>query len=292
MVENVAVVTSGKGSIVCPAARPALVFLSTPGGLDLPIYAERGQTIRISGPDRNPWSWTIDGNDLNTKLSEWISANEPTLIGGNRTALNDSIAAFVCREPDSPISPLLMLTLFSRRSDETAFRRLWNSLASNPETAKMTALVGRADIPGGVAPTPGKLVTAAFRSLHHGVDTIRPADAKATLLFFWEENHSEKRRSAIDSIRALAKEFPDSASRIIADIGFDADSISWKSPLAKDSLENVARFWVPAGIADSRIMALRVESTPFFIVFSPDGNQKYRGSDPAEALSAFRLLMK
>lgn len=291
-VENVAVVTSGKGTIVCPAARPTIVFLSASGGLELPIYAERGQTIHISGPDRNPWSWTIGGNDLNTALSEWISANEPVLIGGNRTTLNDSIAAFVYRNPDSPISPLLLLTMFSRRNDESTFRRLWNNVAQNPQTAKISALVGRADIPGGNAPTPGKLITAAFRSLHNGVDTIRPANAKATLLFFWEDNRSDKRNAAIDSIRALSKEFPDSASRIIADIAFDADSISWKSPLAKDSLSKVARFWVPAGIADSRIIALRVERTPFFIVFSPDGNQKYRGSDPAEALSAFRQLMK
>ena len=72
----------------------------------------------------------------------------------------------------------------------------------------------------------------------------------------------------MDSIRKLAAEYPDSTTRVIADICLETDSIAWKSPLRSDSIKAVIRGWVPAGLAD--------------------GNQRYRGSDPAEALSSFR----
>lgn len=291
-VENVAFVSAGKGSVTCPSVRPTVVFISTPGGLDLPVYAERGETIRISGPDNNPWSWTIRGNDLDEAFSEWVSINEPSLIGGSRQAINDSIAAYVSRNPDSSLSPFLLLTLFSRRDNETSFRRLWNSVANTREAIRLAEIIGRSDIPDGVARTPGKLQSAVFRSLYNGVDTIRPADAKATLLYFWSLDKKEKRTIAIDSLRNLSTEFPDSSARIIADIGLEPDSISWKSPLVKDSISGVLRLWIPAGLADSRVMDLNVPRVPFFIVFSPDGNQKYRGDDAAEAISSFRDLMK
>ena len=62
--------------------------------------------------------------------------------------------------------------------------------------------------------------------------------------------------------------------------------------MKKDSLTKVNRLWAPAGMADTRLMQLEVRQAPFFIVFSNDGNQRYRGADISAAFKEFRSLMK
>lgn len=290
-IENVAVVTAGKGSLRCPTVNPALLFLYTGNGIPLTVYAGRGDRIKVTGEGRDPWSWTVDGNDVNVSLSAWRNANAATLAKNIPDSTNRAVARYVTANPESEISPLLLLTAYSRNDDETGFRRLWQSLRGDALTAPWTRLAARADIPDGHAATPGRLRSIVLRSLANGIDTIRPDSAAATFLFFWNSGY-DRRGQTIDSIRALAKEFPDSASRMIADVCLDPDSLSWRAPLRRDSLSGVARMWVPAGLADTRLMRLGVTRSPFFIVFSRDGHQRYRGDDSGEALKTFREICR
>ena len=289
VLENVAVITNGKGELKCPTRNPMLIYLYPATGQVEPIvlYAERGDEIKITGTSTDPATWTIEGNDIDRMLSEWRNANADILKKADPAETNKAVAQYVSENPQSPLSPFLLLTVFSRRDDETLFRRLWQSLSGDALDETWSRLAARADIPSGSVATPGRLKSLALRSLANGIDTVRPDSVKAALLFFWN-NGLNDRRQRFDSIKALAKEFPDSASRLIADICLDPDSLGWKSPLRSDSLKDVARLWVPAGLADRRIIALGVPRTPFFIVFSPDGHQRYRGDDTSEAFSIFR----
>lgn len=289
--ENVAVIAKGKGELKCPTRNPMLIYLYPATGKVDPIvlYAERGDEIKISGNSPDPSTWAIDGNDMARMLSAWRAANTATLKKNTPADTNKAVAQYVSGNPSSPLSPFLLLTVFSRRDDETLFRRLWYSLDAEALGKNWSRLAARADIPSGSVATPGRLKSMALRSLANGIDTIRPDSADATLLFFWNNGMAD-RRLRFDSIKALAKEFPDSSSRIIADVCLDPDSLGWRAPLRSDSLERVARLWAPAGLADRRLMALGVPRTPFFIVFSHDGHQRYRGDDISEAFSAFRKL--
>ena len=290
--ENVAVITKGKGELKCPMRNPMLIYLYPGTGQIDPIvlYAERGDDIKITGSSPDPATWTIEGNEIDRMLSEWRTANASILKKADPADTNKAVAQYVGENPQSPLSPLLLLTVFSRRHDETLFRRLWQSLSGDALDHTWSRIAARADIPSGSVTTPGRLKSMAVRSLSNGIDTIRPDSVKGALLFFWN-NGLNDRRQRFDSIKALAKEFPDSSSRLIADICLDPDSLSWRSPLRSDSLKDVARLWIPAGLADRRIMALGVPRTPFFIVISPDGHQRYRGDDTSEAFSAFRTTI-
>lgn len=291
-VETVAVVDKGKGSLECRTVNPAVVFLTTSGkGLPIVIYAEKGDKIKITGTERDPYKWTVEGNDINKELSAWRNDNAAALNHDIVREINKGVANYVTAHKSSQLSPLLLLTYFNRSNDETLFRRLWQGLEGEALDAPWAKMISRSDIPAGTVKTPGRLVSATFRSLQNGVDTLRPESAKATLLYFWN-NGLSKRKEKFDSLRNLAKEFPDSSKRMIADVCLDHDSLSWRSALRYDSLENVARLWAPAGMADSKVMRLGVTSSPFFIVLSHDGNQRYRGKDSKEAFETFRKLIR
>lgn len=292
VVETAAVVDKGKGYLECRTVNPAVVYLTPSGkGLPIVIYAEKGDKIKIKGTERDPYKWIVEGNDINKELSEWRNANASALNHNITREINRGVADYVNAHKSSQLSPLLLLTYFDRNADETQFRRLWQGLEGDALDAPWAKMISRSDIPAGVVKTPGRLVSATFRSLQNGVDTLRPDSVKATLLYFWN-NGLSKRKEKFDSIRKLAKEFPDSSKRLIADVCLDQDSLSWRSALRYDSLKNVARLWAPAGMADSKVMRLGVTSSPFFIVISHDGNQRYRGKDSKEAFETFRSLLR
>lgn len=288
-VETVATLIEGKGELRTPMINPSLMLLLGRGNVPTVIYAERGEQIDITGKDVNPALWTISGNQINEDLSLWRNAHATTLLSGTPEEINEAVTDYVRENPDNPVSPILLLTAFSRSVDEIEFVDLWYSLGEKADKIKWMQMLGRSDMVNAAIRRPGKLISMALRSLANGVDTITPANADATILFFWN-NSMDRRRELIDSLKNLANEFPDSASRIIADISVDADSISWRSPLRHDSVKNIARFWIPAGLADRRLISLQVGRLPFFMVVAPNGIQTYRGDDPTKAFEAFRAL--
>lgn len=292
IIERVAVVNKGKGELESPFVNPAIIYIypSSAQSRPLAIYAEKGDEITVTGDSSNPYSWIIGGNEVNEELSAWRNANAAELETADNEKMNSLVSKFVSANPESEISPFLLLTSYSRADNETQFRRLWNSLGPGADASSWSGMAARADMIQKDARTPGRLISIALRSLQNGIDTIRPDSTRATMLFFWQ-NSFGKRKEWFDSIRALSREFPDSSSRVIADVCLEPDSLSWRSALRQDSLKKVARLWVPAGQADARLMNLDVPRVPFFIVFSPDGHQKYRGSETAEAFATFRSLM-
>ena len=289
MIESVATIMGGKGELRLPTVNPALFYLYAGGNLPVTVYAEKGDQVAVSGSDNNPFHWTVGGNGINEDLSLWRNAHASTLFSGTPSEINEAVADYVESNPDSPASAILLLTSYFRGENETQFLDLWYALGEKADKETWLRMVGRADMLNGAPRHPGHLKSVVFRSLANGLDTIRPSDAGATILFFWN-NGMDHRTEMIDSLKQLAKEYPDSAKRIIADISLDPDSISWRSPLRKDSVKDIARFWVPAGLADRNLINLQVNRLPFFMVVARNGIQTYRGSDPAKAMEAFRKL--
>ncbi|MDE7108965.1 MAG: DUF4369 domain-containing protein [Muribaculaceae bacterium] len=289
--ESAVAINAGKGDFKGPTINPVLVYLYTgPKAYPLMIYAERGEDIKVTGNDATPARWMVEGNDINKDWSQWRNKNAEAIISADPAKINKAVAEYVVANRENPLSALLLLTTYSRIDDETGFRRLWRDLQGKAADPVWASLAGRADQPARSVATPGRVVSVAFRSMQNGVDTLRPDSVKGTLLFFWN-NSSSERKAQTDSIKALAKEFSDSSARIIADVCLDPDSVTWRSSIRTDSLKKVARLWAPAGLADSRVMLLGVPRTPFFIVLSPDGHQRFRGSDLDSAFSSFRSLL-
>ena len=289
VIEAVATIMDGKGELRSPTSNPTLLYLYAGGNVPTVVYVERHDEIEISGKESNAALWTIGGNRINEDLTLWRNAHATTLLSGTPKEINEAVADYVEENRDNPVSAILLLTAFSRSDDERQFLDLWYGLGEKAEKERWMKIVGRSDMLHSAIRHPGKLLSMAPRSLANGIDTIRPSAVAGTILFFWN-NGMDSRKELMDSLKVLAKEYPDSSVRIIADISVDADSVSWRSPLRNDSVKNIARFWIPAGLADPRLMSLQVTKTPFFMVVTPDGYQSYRGDNVDDAMKAFRSL--
>lgn len=263
--ETAVMVQAGKGKAELPAVDPAVVSL-TAAGNTIYFYVERGDKITLTGESADIFSWNISGNSITDDWSRWTRENASALSSRDAKKINAAVEKYVGKNPSNPLSALLLLYEFNRREDNPLFLRLWKMLKGEAAKEKWITLSGRSDL---YTNRPVEEVdvkkkhTLVVKSIDNGADTIVSGEVPVVLLF-WRNSDSE-RREMIDSLRALRKAHPDSASFIIADICFDPDSISWASPLGRDSLKHTIRGWNPVAEADSAVRALGVERTPMIV---------------------------
>ncbi len=266
-IETGVMVQGGRGKMTLPVANPAVVALSA-GGNVIYFYVERGNNVKIKGGSADIFSWEIGGNSINEDWSKWRRANAGAIGGGNAEKINKAVADYVKKNPENPLSALLLLYEYDRKEDNEGFLSLWKSLKGEAAKEKWITISGRTDLYANSPLTPPDLKrkhTIILKSLVNGADTIITGKVPVAILFW--RNSDNDRTKMIDSLKALRKAHPDSASFIIADVCFDPDSISWASPLGRDSLEHTIRAWNPMAEADSVIRSLGVEKTPALITF-------------------------
>ncbi|MBD5204246.1 MAG: DUF4369 domain-containing protein [Bacteroidales bacterium] len=297
IMESVCALHQGKGKVKLPAILPAVVYILSPSGKPvMAFYAERGDRLKITSDSPDPLSWRIKGNKISEEWSGWRLENTDVLKSRDAKRINKAVAAYVKANSDSPLSTLLLLTVFDRGSDTSGFVSLLSLLKGEAAKESLFSLVARADLPEGRASvmTGGKSAgkgadkfsTFKARTVN-GPDTLRPG--RPTLLFFWHSGQHD-RKAGINIIRRLSRESKDSTDFLLADFCLDPDSISWRQPLKGDSLSHTIRAWLPKGEADSAIINLGVNSSPSFIVADSKGRITYRGHNPAEAEIEFKKI--
>lgn len=294
IMETVASVQGGKAKAECATINPTVVYVIDHSQRPvIAFYAERGDNIKIESAEEDPLSWKITGNTLSERWSEWRIANIEALRSRMPDRINKAVADYVTKNPEEKLSMVLMLTSYDRAADPAGYERLWKSLKEKALDTELLELIGRSDQAELDLIPHEKLTPLTLRTVNGsgGVDTIDPAKAEATMILFWHSSENS-RRTAIDSLRRLVREFPDSSSRLIADICLDLDSTAWRIPLMSDSLRHTVRGWIPRGEADLAVSRLGVRATPMFIVTDSKGTQRYSGSDAGKASAEFRRLMK
>ena len=301
LVQTVAAVQEGKYLLEGATDGPTLLYLYQ-GNARLPIlfYVNGGDRLKITGENLDPATWVVTGNNISERIAEWRAVSGEAFhhsdqsSGGRQgnDAVNKEVAEYVASNPEDPVSTLLLLTFYDRSRDEKGFRELWESLDGEAGDPAWLRLVGRSDVTSRKLNHEGALRSIVMRAFPSGVDTIMTDSVDAVMLYFWDQNTVQGGAGNFNAIKTLKEEFSDSSKRIIADVFVEADSVMWRSQLRRDTLENVARLWVPAGIADRQLMKLGVTATPFYIVFQRGGEQAYRGNQPDSALNVFRRLMK
>ena len=275
-IETGVMVQQGKAKAILPLAEESVVGISAAGSV-IYVYVERGQKITLEGESAELYSWKTGGNDINRHWSEWRIENKEALASGQSDLVNVAVEKYVKKNPENPLSALLLLYDYNRRDDNNGFLRLWKSLKGEAAMEKWITISGRSDIYRGKPlsdPDRSKRHTLILKTLANGVDTIVTGKVPVVLLFW--RNTDKERSAMIDSLRTLRKEHPDSESFIIADICFEPDSINWVVPLGRDSLKHTVRAWIPFAEADSLVQALGVEHTPYILSFDtiPAKNKK------------------
>lgn len=289
-VQAVASVRDGKCELKGITKLPTLVYITNRTSLlPLVIYAERNNKIEISGDNKEPLQWSVNGNEINEELTVWRNRNKDILDTCIPDSVNGAVALFVEENSGSVISTILMFCYFNRKENEKKYEELMGLLKGEARNPEWLRILGRSDQMYHSYSYPARLENMVMRSTKKGGDTLIIDKKNPVMVLFWQNGYSD-RKTIIDSIKALEKEFPDSA-RIIADVCLDIDSVGWRSAMRKDSLsEKMKRFWAPAGLNETTIQKLKVNAIPYYIVFNKEGIQSYRGTDLSDAIKEYRSL--
>ena len=287
-IQAVASVREGKCELKGITKLPTLVYVTTRKSVfPLVMYVERGQKFDITGDNREPLDWKVDGNSINEQLSEWRLQNKDLFVKNNADSINLAVKNFVEENTSNPVSTILMLCYFNREEDERDYNEIMASLSEDARNPDLLRMIGRADQLYHSYSFPARLDNMIMKSVNKKGDTLRIDNKNPVFLVFWQTGY-DKRNELIDSLKVMEKEFPDSA-RIIADICVDVDSTSWRSTMRKDSLyKEMKRFWAPMGMNDATVMKFKVAKLPYYIVFDKYGNQSYRGNEISEAMEDYR----
>lgn len=299
-IEQTASVQEGVASLGFITRLPTLVYISDASSPSnsIVVYANRGDKLKITGEGKDMWTWSVKGNKLSERWSEW--RNGAASVKSDRKALEKSISDYVEKNPSDELSALLMITEWDRRENPEGFLKLWNAIDKDVRTQDLNEMAGSSDLFGvqftvkadgslSLSNDP-KLKSVVFRSLDNGVDTLRFNKVNASILYFFTENNSD-RKEALDTLKSLSKAYPDSLKRIICDISVDTDSMAWRGSIRRDSLKGAVRAWLPYGLSDENMVKLGVYRIPWIIVKDKSGAVKYAGTDLKEAASEFRKEM-
>ena len=276
---------------------PTLVYItdaSNPSN-SIMVYVERGDRIKIAGEGHDMASWTVKGNKLSERWSEWRKAAYNNKKDAK--AFKKSIGDYVNKNPKDELSTLLLLMEWNRREDPEGFVKLWNVVDKGARPQQLIEMCGASDMLGVEFTTTAdgnleyakdaKIKTIVVRSRDNGTDTLkfnRPA-----ILFFYAENNNVRRETA-DSLKYLSEAYPDSAKRIIADIFMDSDSLTWINSIRRDSIKGAVRAWQPRSIIEDDMVGMGVVRFPWFIVKDKSAKEVYAGPDLKDATAAFRKI--
>ncbi|MDE5849978.1 MAG: hypothetical protein K2H38_07540 [Muribaculaceae bacterium] len=294
-IEHTASIQEGVATADCITRLPTLIYISDAShpGNSMIIYAERGDRIKVSGEGNDMGAWTVTGNKLSERWSEWRKTAYPKK--GDSKAFEKCIEEYVKENPKDELSAILLLTEWNRRENPEGFVRLWNMVSKGARGQQLIEMCGATDLLGVQFTTTAdgnleyakdaKMKHLLLRSRDNGLDTLK--FNKASILYFYVENNSE-RREVVDSLKVLTKAYSDSAKRIMADIYMDSDSMTWVNAIRRDSLKGVVRAWQPRGTAEGDMVKMGVTRLPWFIVKDKAGKEIYAGDDLKKAMAEFR----
>lgn len=287
--ETVIPVQKGKGEVICYTRNPTIVYVMHNSNVpEAAFYAERGDKVKITGSDIDPYSWSIGGNKINEQWSEWRLKNKEALMGRDAKKINLAVTEYVNSNPDKPLAAILLLVYYDRRNDEAGFRKLWKKLKGDALSQEWAQLVAPTDLPEGMPMERQKVEEMILHTAGSGADTLT-FGKKPLMLFFWRTDDSDRDEN-MTKLRQLRKDIPDSAKNRITDISFEMDSIYWRNSLSRDSLQGVMRAWVPTGETDSVVIRLDIPRTPYVLVYDRKGAEVYRGNDVSKAAGIFKKI--
>ncbi|MDE7347662.1 MAG: hypothetical protein K2N48_13100 [Muribaculaceae bacterium] len=294
-IEHTASIQEGKATAECITRLPTLIYVSDASqpGNSMIIYAERGDRIKVSGDGKEMGEWTVVGNKVSERWSEWRKKTYPKK--SDSKAFEKSIEEYVTSNPKDELSAILLLTEWNRRENPDGFVRLWNMVDKGVRSQQLIEMCGVTDLLGVEFTTNAdgnleysknpKVKSLTLRSRDNGTDTLK--FNKASILYFYGENNVA-RREAVDSMKVLVKDYPDSLKRVVADIYMDSDSMTWINAIRRDSLKGTVRAWQPRGLAEGDMVKMGVTRLPWFIVKDKTAGETYSGDDLKKAIAAFR----
>lgn len=276
--ETVPLDASGKFSLKALTRYPTVLWIlsANQGTLLMPVYAERGEELTIEGKYSEPRKWKVEGNKVMEQYCQWAQQNINALMSDSPSKLNEAIAAYVKKNPDSLTAAFILLTHYNIAGHEDEFNTLSASLKiDDEELSQMRRACMAPDIKSpAAADIPASL---SLTSLKDSLTDIPLKGKGSTLLYFWREAPEKEYREL------LGKSIARTGGAAVC-VFMDIDTIRWHQMLHSDTILNAAtNVWAPGGEVNRALRPLHVPTSPYIIVTDDNGKVTYRGQDTEAA---------
>lgn len=253
-----------KGTIT----EPAVVEMFTRDGTLLGRFvAQPGDEIKATY--RTPFDFDISGNELSAQLAQFLSS----LSGGDSKKLMDEISKYISKNPENPVSGLLLNYYFDAKGYPQEAVLLCRLLMSRGNHAFFTDAL-TASVSGWNANEPRNWVAIEMLSSRDSMELLDIPEHGNLLIYF-----AEISRGADTLARQL--DIPAHASLTVVHTA--TDTANWY--MYRDKFPRRTRFfWAPAATAAPGLEPYSIPTLPWYIVVDSLRNIIYRGSEPDSAL--------
>lgn len=248
--------------------------------------AQNGDDISIMGKLERLDDLKVSGNEVTDEWMEFREANASLYQTQPNRALDQAIEKYVLANPKRISATAILLFDHGALMGDDHKLALLERIA--PE-ARPERFIASAEW---LQEYYSRHTARAAHTLNlcgtSGDFEVLVVDRQRTLLYFWNNDHSETSRTRRREVIAAIKRMRATDGKVqVADILLDADSTRWAMTCRRDSA-SWAHYWVPGGVMDAALKDFRIPSAPYFLATDSLGRITYRGNDVNAAIKALR----
>ncbi len=250
-------------------------------------YVLNGQELTLRLDRSNPWNIEASGNEMATAWADFLRANADS---AGTAGANDLIADYICNNPSSIISTLLLVSEFNAGADPAGADSLMQLIDPSARPAVLTEgfnyLLQRM-----VQETASRpLVPFPYLDRKDSLRMLRTSDSRYTLLAI-DNNRCGRDDSIVPALRRLSDRRHRNQCLGIVEFSLDQDTLEWKRSTRRDTA-TWTQAWAAGGFAGRGIAPLAVPSVPFFIVCDSAGTQLLRTTSITLAADSLSKLLQ
>lgn len=243
------------------------------------LYAENGDNIKVHISGRPLAISAIEGNDVNLRLSKWLTANADILKSKDSSRINKAIAAYAGANHDDIVSSMLVVSLYDAQNDPVGALQLLENLSPQARPGHIVEGLSMGLQRVAAPQATGKVKTIEYLSYADSMASFKPATAKRSLLVFT----GEVRHRADTLLTGLRTAKNEGAN--VVEFTLSTDTFTWRASVRDDST-TWTHGWIPGGLSAPTVSTLGIPTLPFFIVTDGTGRQLYRGASLTAARAA------
>lgn len=248
------------------------------------FYVRNGDKIGLDIKPGSQAASMATGNKVMDRWNEWQKKNTKVVASTDGKVRNAAVAAYVNAHPDDIVSALLMATYYDAAIDPAGANRLLGKIRPEARPSTVTSLrliaADLRDKNGNY----NRVVPVRYHSSKTDTTAIfKPRDNRRTLMAF--TMGPEGRDTIVSILRELYRDKVKGVE--IIDFRFDADTLTWKRDLRRDSVKWTSA-WMPQATSAPGLDRLGITSLPCFIVADSTGRQLYHGPGITRAVRVAR----
>lgn len=274
----------GKFTFTGSAKKTTLLAIATnQRGIITTIAVKNGDYVKLSYTINEPWTFSADGNDINSNLTSFAADNKEIFESGDNKKLNAAVAEYVKANPGSETSAVLLAVYYDEKLNPQEYNSLLESLTPEVAESQVTEAYVRAIAMQNEQQMQQRVTPFTLYCADDSLFTFNPGkNEKGTLITLTDES-----RCWNDSLTDAIKELPSGIA--VLNINLQSDTVLWHKTLGEISEHRGTDAWIPGSVSSPRLGTIApVNSLPTFVAIDATGKRLYQGTSVNSAVNSFK----